>query len=171
MARMTLHRIEPEQQTAAKVAGFLYLVVMAVSLLAELYLRAPLLVRGDAVRTAQNIVASERLFRLSTVSNLMTVVGHVILIVALYVVLESINRRVVLLAAFFRLVECAIFAVMALSDFVALRLLTGDDYLRAFGTEQLQALARVFISARHDAGLIAAVFLGLGSTAFAYLWF
>jgi hypothetical protein len=42
--------------------------------------------------------------------------------------------------------------------------------LQAFETKQLQALAELFISARHDAGFIGAVFLGLGSTVFAYLW-
>ena len=162
--------IEPTQRTAARVAGALYLVIMANSLLAEFFLRAPLMVRGDAARTAQNILASERLFRISTVSVLMSVVGNVILLMALYVVLQPINKHVALLAAFFRVAECVLFAVSAASDVVALRLLSGSDYLRAFETEQLQALARALISTRHDVGLIGAVFLGLGSTVFAWLW-
>jgi hypothetical protein len=167
---MTLRPIEPEQQTAAKVAGFLYLVTMVIPLLADLFLRAPLIVHSDAVQTAKNIVASERLFRLSIVSGLMTVAGEIILLVALYIVLKPINRNVALLAAFWRLAKCVIFAVTALTDFVALRLLSGAGYLRAFETKQLQALAGLFISARHDGGFIGAVFLGLGSTVFAYLW-
>jgi hypothetical protein len=167
---MTLRAIEPEQQTVAKVAGFLYLVTMVIPLLAEIYLRAPLIVHGDAVQTAKNIVASERLFRLSIVSGLIAVAGEVILLVALYVVLKPINRNVALLATFWRLAKCVIFAVIAMGDFVALRLLSGAGYLRAFEAKQLQALAGLFISARHDGGFIGAVFLGLGSTAFAYLW-
>lgn len=167
---MTLGTIEPAQHTAAKVAGFLYLVTIVISLLAELYLRAPLLVRGDAAQTAQNIVASERQFRISIVSGLVAVAGDVILLVALYVVLKPIDRNLALLAAFWRLTKCALFAVMALNDFVALSLLSGAEYLRPFDTKQLQALARMFISVRHAGGLIGAVFLGLGSTVFAYLW-
>lgn len=42
---MTIRTIEPEQHTAAKVAGFIYLVAMATSIFAELYLRGPLIVR------------------------------------------------------------------------------------------------------------------------------
>jgi len=167
---MTLRAIEPEQHTAAKVAGFLYLFTMVIQLLADFYLRAPLIVHGDGVQTAKNIVASERLFRLSIVSGLMTVAGEMILLVALYIVLKPINRNVALVAAFWRLAKCVIFAVIALGDFVALRLLSGAGYLRAFETKQVQALAGLFISARHDGGFIGGVFLGLGSTVFAYLW-
>lgn len=126
---------------------------------------------GDAVQTARNIPASERLFRIGTVSNLITFAGCVILLLALYVVLKPINRNVALLAAFWRLAECAIFALITLNDFVALRLLSGADYLRAFDTQQLQALAYMFVRAHDAAYLIGLVFFGLGSTVFSYLWF
>ena len=147
---MTLRTIQPAQHVAGKVAGFLYLLTMVIPLLADLYLRAPLTVHGDAVQTAKNIVASERLFRLSIV--------------------EPINRNVALLAAFWRLAKCIIFALTVFTDFVALRLLSGAGYLRTFETKQLQALAGLFITARHDVGFIGAVFLGPGSSAFAYVW-
>jgi hypothetical protein len=164
-------RLEPAQQTAAKVAGFLYLFTMVTANFAEFYARGRLIVAGDAVQTTKNIAASERLFRLGIVSNLITFASVVILLLALYVVLKPINKNVALLAAFWRLAECSIFALIALNDFVALRLLSGADYLRAFGTNQLQALAYTFVGV-HDAGyLIGLVFFGLGSTVFAYLWF
>ena len=133
--------------------------------------RGPLIVPGDAVQTAKNIAASERLFRIGTVGDLITFAGDVILVVALYVVLKPINRSVALLAAFWRLAECSILAVITLSDFVALRFLSGADYLRAFDTKQLQALARVFIGVHGDGYRIGIVFFGLGSTVFSYLWF
>jgi Domain of unknown function (DUF4386) len=166
------NQLEPAQHTAAKVPGFLYLFTMVTANFAEFYARARLVVEGDAAQTARNIGASERLFRLGIVSNLVTFASVVILLWALYVVLKPVNRNVVLLAAFFRLAECAIFALITLNDFVALRLLNGDDYLRrAFDAQQLQALAYTFVGA-HDAGyLIGLVFFGLGSTVFAYLWF
>lgn len=58
---MTLRTIEPEQRTAARVVGSIYLIAMAASIFAELYARAPLIVSGDAMQTAINIAASERL--------------------------------------------------------------------------------------------------------------
>ena len=55
-------------------------------------------------------------------------------------------------------------------DFAVLRLLGGSAYLHAFGTPQLQALARLAISVEASGVQIGFVFLGLGSTAFSYLW-
>ena len=168
---MTLRTIEPAQHTAAKVAGFLYLFLMVTGVFAEFYARGPLIVPGDAVQTAKNIVASERLFRIGTVSGLITFAGDVILVLALYVVLRPINRNLALLAAFWRLGECSILAVITLNDFAALRLLSGADYLRAFDTQQLQALARFFVGVQAAGYQIGFVFFGLGSTVFSYLWF
>jgi uncharacterized protein DUF4386 len=167
---MTSATIEPAQQTAARVAGALYLVINAIQLFAEIFLRAPLLVAGDAARTAERIVASETQFRLSIVSLLLVVAGEVALLVALYVVLKPINRNLALLAAFWRLTKAVIFALATLNDFVGLSLLSGAEYLRVFDTKQLQALARMFLTFRHTGGLIGAVFLGLGSAVFAWLW-
>ena len=167
---MTLRTIEPAQHTAAKVAGFMYLFTLVTANFAEFYARGQLIVPFDPAQTARTIAASARLFRLGTVSNLMTFAGCVILLVALYVVLEPINRNVALLAAFWRVAESSIFALITLTDFAALRLLSGADYLRAFDTQQLQVLAYTFV-ALHDAGyLIGLVFFGLGSTVFSYLW-
>ena len=168
---MTIRTIEPEQHTAAKVVGFIYLVAMATSIFAELYARAPLIVRGDAMQTAINIAASERLFRIGSVIHLITFASDAVLAVALYVVLRPINRNVALLAAFWRLTDCSILAVNMLNDFAVLRLLSGADYLRAFDTKQLQTLARFFISVEAAGFQIGFVFLGLGSTVFSYLWF
>lgn len=167
----TLGTIDPEQQSAARVVGFVYLMAMATSMFAELYLRGPLIVRGDAVQTAINIVASERLFRLSSVIHVLTFASDVVVGVALYVILRRVNRNVALLAALWRVANAAILAVIILSDFAVLRLLSGAEYLRAFDTAQLQGLARLFISVQVAGFQIGFVFLGLGSTLFSWLWF
>jgi hypothetical protein len=162
--------ILPEQRTAAKVVGSIYLIAMATSIFAELYARAPLIVRGDAMQTAINIATSERLFRIGSVIHLITFASDAVLAVALYVVLRPVNRNVALLAAFWRLADCAILAGNMLNDFIVLRFVSGADYLRAFDTKQLQALARLFISVEAAGFQIGFVFLGLGSTVFSYLW-
>ncbi len=110
------------------------------------------------------------MFRLGAVSDLITFAAAVILLVALYVVLSPVDRNLALLAAFWRVAESSIFAVITLSDFVALRLLS-SNYLGAFNKEQLQGLAQLFLGVHSDGYLIALVFFGLGSTVFAYLWF
>ena len=166
----TPRAIEPEQRTAAKVAGLLYIVMMVPGVFAEFYARGSLIVPSDAVQTARNIAASERLFRVGIVGNLITFAVDVILVWALYVVLRPVNRNLALLAAFWRLAECSILGVITLNDFAALRLLGGASYLRAVDESQLQALARFFLGLQGDGYRIGLVFFGLGSTVFAYLW-
>jgi hypothetical protein len=164
-------RLESAQHTAARVAGLLYVFGNAIAVFAEFYARGRLIVAGDAVQTARNIVASERLFRIGTVGDLIVFVGDAILVWALYVVLKPVNRNITILAAILRVVECAILAVITLNDFVVLRLLSDASYLRVFDTQQLQALARLFVGVQADGYRIGLVFFGLGSTVFAYLWF
>jgi hypothetical protein len=161
--------MEPAQQTAARVAGFLYLVQMTTGIFG-FYAHGQLTVAGDPVQTAQNIVASERLFRLGTVSDLITAVVVVILTWALYVVLKPVNSNVALLAVLLRLAENSVAAAAIFTDFLALKLLSDTSYLQAFDTRQLQVLARVFTGGQGFGLQIAFVFLGLGTTVFSYLW-
>jgi hypothetical protein len=164
------HPIEPEQRIAANVVGYVYLIAMATSIFAEFYARAPLIVRGDAVRTAINIAAHERMFRIGSIIHLLTFASDAVLAVALYVVLRAVNRNIALLAAAWRLVDCAILSVNMLNDFAVLRLAGGADYLRVFDTRQLQSLARLFLSVEAAGFQVGFVFLGLGSTMFSFLW-
>ena len=155
------------QHTAAKIAGVMYLLALVTATFSEFYARGQLTMSGDA----GSIATSERTFRLGVVGDLITTASVVVLLLALYVVLKSINRHLALLAAFWRLVECSIFAAIALNDFVALRLLDGGDGLSAFDPKQLHALTRLFVDV-HGAGyLMGLAFFSLGSTTFAYLWF
>src|SRR5437016_152815 len=91
---------------AARIAGLLYLVAMATGLFAEFYVHFPtsLIVSGDAAKTAGNILANERLYRIGIANNIITFAIDVVLIWALFVLLRTINRSLALLAVFFRLV-------------------------------------------------------------------
>src|SRR5260370_6238199 len=116
-------------------------------------------------------MAHERLFRLGIASNLTVFALDVVLITALYVVLMPVNRSLASLALGWGLIETAILVVVTLSDFDVLRVLSGADCLHAFEANQLQALARLSISAHADAYNVGLVLAGLRSTAFCYLWF
>lgn len=165
----TQRALEPAQRTAAKIVGFLYLFAMAISIFGE-SVRGRLILPHDAVLTASGIGASEALFRLSIVGDLVIYVCDIILFWGLYVILKRVNRDVALLAAFFRLVETAILGITTLTAFIALRLLSGVDYLRVIDTAQLQALASGFLSVYGIGLSVGFVFLGLGSAVFSYLW-
>ncbi|MDQ3118165.1 MAG: DUF4386 domain-containing protein [Verrucomicrobiota bacterium] len=162
--------ITPAQRTAAKIVGILYLIQMAAAIFGEIFVRGRLIVPRDAVQTAANLAASERLFRLSLVGDLMVYATVVVLFWGLYVILKPVNKDVALLAVLFRVIEQAILAVTTFAGFIALRLLSNTEYLRVVDTAQLQALARAFLSMYGTGLSIGFLFLGLGSAVFSYVW-
>src|SRR6202043_1125929 len=143
---MTIGTIDESQRKAATVVGFSYLFALPPAIFAEFYVLGRLIVSNNAVDTAQNIMAHERLFRLGTASNLTVFALDVVLIIALYVVLMPVGRSLALLATGWGLIETATLVVVTLTDFNVLRTLSGADYLHAFEANQLQALARLSIS-------------------------
>jgi hypothetical protein len=157
------------QRRWARVVGFSYLFALLPAIFAEFYVSGKL-VSGDAIATAQNIIAHERLFRLGIASNLLVFAADVLLIAALYIVLERVNRRLALLATFFRLIETTILIVATLNDFYVLRLLSGASYLTIVGPDALAALARVSIGAHGSAYGVGLLLFGFGSSVFCYLW-
>jgi Domain of unknown function (DUF4386) len=166
---MAIYAVDESQRKAARVVGAVYLFGF-VAVFNEFYVRGRLIVGDNAAETARNIIAHERLFRLGTAIDLIEIASIVVLAAALYAVLKPVNENLALLAAFWRVMEAAICVVMTLSSFDVLRVLSGADYLRAFAPDRLQALASIYLAA-HDSGYnVAEIFLGLGSTLFAYLW-
>jgi len=169
---MTTSTIDESQRKAARVAGFAFLSAMAIVVLAN-YVIYPfrLIVPGDAVETARNIMAHERLFRINITCNLIYVVNVVVLLAALYVILKPVNRNLALVAAFCRLVFALLWGLAALNGLGALRLLGDAAYLGVFEADQLQTLARLHLGANFDAYYVGLPFWGLASTVCSYLWF
>jgi Domain of unknown function (DUF4386) len=167
---LTVSAIDDSQRQAAKVAGLAYLFSFAAVVFAQFRIHDRLIVEGNAAETARNILAHERLFRISIACDLAYCAGTVVLLTALYVILKPVNRSLALLAAFCRLVYALLWLLMTLNLFDALRLLRRADYLQVFETERLQALATLYLRARFDQYYVGLLFCGLASTVCGYLW-
>ena len=167
---MTISTIDESQIKAARVVGFAYLFAIVPAVFAEFYVSSQVMVSGNAVQTALNIIANELLYRLGIASNLLVFAVDVILITALYVVLKPVNRNLALLAVFWGLIETATLVVVTLNDLDVLRLLSGAEYLRVFEADRLQALAKLSIGAHGDVYNVGLVFSGLRGIVFCYLW-
>lgn len=157
----------PSLNNSAKIAGIAYLIAMATSILGNL--PSQQMITGDVTETANNIIAHERLFRVSIASNLLTYLIDIVLIWALYLLLKPINKKLALLAVFLRLLETASLAVGVIDELVTVRLLTHPDYLKALEPNQLYAFARVTMSTYGAGYSVGFTCLGLGSTVFSYL--
>jgi len=166
---MTTRAAETSPLVRARVAGLLYLVVGLPAPFALLYLPSRLVVRGDAAATTHNIMASQSLFRLGIVGLLFNGIGMIFLILALYQLLKVVNKNVAWLMVLFVLVGVSIGMLNELNNLAVLLLLSGADYLNVFTTEQLQALAYLFLRL-HTQGLnIAQIFWGLWLFPMGYL--
>lgn len=154
----------------ARIAGLLYLVIIVTAGFSEGYVRATLLVPGDAAATAANVLASEGLFRLGIVSDLVAFSADAVVAVLLYVLLRPVNRTLALVAAALRLIaHPAIASINLLNQYAALLLLSEGEYLTAFEPAQRQALALFFLEAHGYGYLLAGVFFGLHLLVLGYL--
>ena len=144
---------------------------MSLSLFTTLYVGNKVIVPGDAATIAHNIARFEGLFRAGIGIDILVFVSDVIIAWAFYELLHSVDSALARLGLFLRIADAAVLASVTLSGFITLRLVSGTDYLKAVGSQQSQGLARLFMSIRSDGQFIGFVFLGLGSTVFAYLLF
>ena len=63
----------------ARIAGLFYLIVAICGGFAELYVRDRIVVQSNAVETARNILASEQLFRIAFISDLIMMMSYLLL--------------------------------------------------------------------------------------------
>jgi hypothetical protein len=130
----------------ARMAGFLYLLYIVVSIFADVLGRSKLIVLGDAATTARNIIESAWQFRIGFVVDLVAALLFLLTAWALYVLLKQVNENLALLFLLLNLVGVAVWCVSDLFLITSQLLLSGADYLKVFQTDQLQALAMLFLN-------------------------
>ena len=158
---MAIVAIDDSQRTAAKVAGLTYLISFAVVVFANYAVHERLIVSGNIAQTARNFAASQQLLRISIGCDLIYCAGLVVLLTALYAVLNAVNHNLALLAAVLRLVYAAMWVLMTLELLKILRLSSRPDSL---------ALMKLNLGARSDEYYVGLLFYGLASTVCSYLW-
>jgi hypothetical protein len=155
----------------ARMAGFLYLIYIVITIAADVLFRSPLIVYGDAVATAQNIMVSEWQFRIGFTVDLVSAMFFLLAAWALYALLKSVNKDLALLFLLLNLGGVAVYSINLLNQFAAVLLLSGADYLKVFQADQLQALAMFFLDLHHNGYWIAQIFFGAWLFPLGYLVF
>jgi hypothetical protein len=167
IAHESLHSLK----RTARITGALTLIMAVLALFGMLYVPSALVVPGDAAATANNVTASEGLFRLSIVGDALVFLIEIALVVMLYVLLRPVNKTLSLIAAFARLAMTVVQAVNLLNRLVPLLLLSGADYLAVFQPDQLHALALLFFNAHEAVTLVWGLFFALHLFFLGYLVF
>ena len=127
----------------ARLGGVMYLVIIALGLFGEVFVRQRLIVGNDAMATVANIRAHEFLWRCGLAAELVSLICVTVLMLTWLALLRPVNRDLTWLAIFFALTAHAVGAMGSLKAFAALSPLSGASWLQSFSPEQLAALVRL----------------------------
>lgn len=145
----------------ARFVGLLYVLLSIPGVFALMYVPSKLIVHGNATATANNIAASETLFRLGIAGNLIFQVLFMWVALALYDLLKGVNRRQASLMLTLIVVPLPIVLLNELNAIAALLLVRGADFLSIFEKPQRDALAMLFLKLHSHGFGIAEIFWGL----------
>jgi hypothetical protein len=166
---MTTHMIYTPNHSA-RLAGFLYLILIPLGFFGVAYVPELLVVPGDMAQTVSNIMASEQMFRLSSVSALLMNIVSVLLVLVLYKLLSPVGKNMAIVMVVFLLLGAGIALLNEVNHFAALTL-SGPDTIAIFTAEQSQYFVRLFLDMYEYGSYIAGIFWGLWLFPLGFLMF
>lgn len=153
----------------ARIGGALYLIIIAFGIFGELFVRGRIIVWDDPVTTAENILASESLWRFSVAAELFYLLCAVVLAAIFYVLLRPVSKDLALVMVFFNLVAITIEATGRLHLITALTVLQDGGRLTGFDPGQVRALAYVSLRSHGRGFSISLLFFGCVCLLLGYL--
>lgn len=148
------------QKKLARLAGLLYLIMAITGGFSLLYIPT-LIVPGDATATANNILASEFLFRLTVIGAMVTQVIFLVLAMSLYRLFEGTDKLLSSLMLILVVAAVPVAFLNVLNQFAVLQLLGAAPYTASFEPDKLSAGVMFFLDL-HSHGLLAVeIFWGL----------
>ncbi len=117
-------------QSYARAAGGLYLIIIALGIWSEVFVRSGLVTPDDAAASASAISAAEGLYRLAFAADTIMALCDVALAILLFGLLRPVSPLLALMAAAFRLLQAAIIGSNLINHHAALLILNGggDPY-------------------------------------------
>src|SRR6266478_5621020 len=136
---------ETSPRLKARITGAFYLLTILTGIFAQGFVSGKLVVDCDAAATATNILTHKSFFELGFTVYLIEMACQIAITALFYDLLKPAGRSISLVAAFLGLAGCVIKTFSRLFYIAPLFILGGAHYLSVFSTEQLQALALLFL--------------------------
>jgi hypothetical protein len=168
-SEMTNRLAATSPRRKARIAGVFYLLTILTGIFAQGFVSGSLVVDGDASATATNMLAHSGFFQLGFAVYLIEMACQVAMTALFYELLKPAGRSISLMAAFLGLTGCAIKTFSRVFFIASLSVLGGSHYLSVFSTEQLQALALLFLKVNDQGAGIGLVFFGFYALLTGYL--
>ena len=166
---MDEHHVAASPRVLSRIGGVLYLIIIVGGIVGELFVRGSLIVAGDAAATAEQIMASESLWRVHIANELFMLICTTVLALIFYVLLRPVSSVLAVLAVWFNLVSIAIEAANELNLLATLRLLGDAAYLGVLDPAQVHALAYLPLQAYESGFGVGLIFFGCECLVLGYL--
>ena len=153
----------------ARIAGVFYLLVGIFGGFAEGFGDPKMYVAGNAVATAQNVVANSGLVRMIVVAHLLDAIFFVFTAMVLYILLQHVHKSMARAMLVFVAVAVGMISLNAVFQFEGLQVATNSSYAAAFGAAGSNALVLLLLDIQHYGTLSAQVFFGLWLAPLGYL--
>ena len=157
------------KKRTARIAGFLFLILILSGVFAEFFVRQKIMVPGNAVATANNIMNQEWLFRLGIVSDLVMTTAYLFFAIVVYSLFKPVNVNHAQVMVLCVVIAVSILCINTFNQVAALVLMSGADYLKVFEKDQLQGLVTFFLKLHTNGYAIAQIFYGLYLLPLGYL--
>ena len=162
--------IDLMKKSQVRITGLMYLTVIICAGFSQGYVRGTLVVQGDEVATATNIMQNAALFRLGLTTDMIAFLLDAVISVMLYQIFKPFNKNLAMVSAALRLIaHPAIGSLNLLNHFMALHVLGGAGFLGSFEPDQLQSMSMLFMDAHRNGYLIAGAFFGIHCLLFGVL--
>lgn len=155
----------------ARIAGLLYLIVVATGMFNLGYVSSHVLLQGDPSAVMQRVLQRETLLRFGVIADLVCNATFLILPLALYRLLGATHRNAALLMVALAVVQVPIAFVNATHRLDLLWLLGNAARPGTLNTEQLHAQVMLALHAYRNGLLVLEVFWGLWLAPLGYLVF
>jgi len=145
----------------ARIAGWLYLMLLPTGIYSLIYVPSTLIVSGDAAATIQNIGASELLYRSGIYVGLLSSLIYLFVALALYRLLKGVSEKQATLMVAFVVLSVAASLANTFNQLAVLIILDKPDFLSAFNPAQLEGVAYLFVRLQSHGIQIIQIFWGL----------
>jgi hypothetical protein len=105
---VTNHKAEAPIVVYSRVAGLAYIVIILIGIFSVSFIDSNIVAPGNDAATVKNIMANELRFRISVASEILMYALVILLSLALYIILKTVNKNLAFLALLWRLGEAII---------------------------------------------------------------
>ncbi|MBG6129212.1 hypothetical protein IWQ47_000096 [Aquimarina sp. EL_43] len=148
-------------QKTGRIAGLLFLTIIAAGMFAEFFVRQKIFVTDDPAVTVANIANNGWLYRLGIVSDLVMILAFFFYPLVLDRVFKHVNKELSRLMVSSVMISVAILCVTMLAMIAPLLLTSGADYMEGFTTNQINGLVTFFLKLHTNGYVISQIFYGL----------